>query len=418
MSAPLAGRRRRPSAPRSAAQDVPLHDPTRTGVLLASVNVTLYSLMSLAAWAAWGGWHTAAETGTNRVLTEALAITAVNFVYGMLVVGGTFLLHPQHWRARVRYPLIAAMALAVALPRTLAMGAIYSIPADITFFLAEWAAGAAAGFVAVAAGLLAAELAHRARTEEAHHLRAARRAAKAVDELQSEEMRVRRMVADRLHGTLQYRLVTVTAGLDGVAAALDSGATLAQAAAELREWAERLEEIREEEVRSLSHAVFPAGIELGTVRALEMMLRRLPPQIQAHLEIGPALQRLVDEARQPIPPAERLIAVYTVEEGITNALKHGRASRLWLAADVLPTDDPLSWVLDVTIDDDGDGITQPAPELSGLSRHAARLEARGGSLDLRAGPRGGARLWFRLPFTQSTQALDDDGGAGAGQAAD
>ncbi|QAY69644.1 sensor histidine kinase [Xylanimonas protaetiae] len=405
---PRDGRRRRPTLYRTV-KDLPLHDPTRTGVLLATINVVLYSLMSLATWAGWGGWYIAANSGAG-ILAEALAVTVINLTYGLLVVGGTFLLHPRRWPPRVRYVLIAAVSLVASFPRTLAMRGVHSTPADTTYMLTEWVAGFTAGFVAVAAGVFTAELVSRARAEEARRLRAARSAARAVAELQSEEMRVRRMVADRLHGTLQYRMVTVTAGLDGVAARLDDGAPAAEAAADVRQWAERLEEIREEEIRSLSHAVFPAGIELGTVRALELMLRRLPPQIEAHLDIGPALQRLVDEVEKPIPPAERLVAVYAIEEGITNALRHGRASRIWLAAEVVPTDDPLAWVLDVTVDDDGSGLAQAEPELSGLSRHAERLEGRGGYLTLGPSPRGGARLHFQLPFTRT---LHGEGAAGA-----
>lgn len=408
----MTGRRR--SALRRTVRDVPLHDPTRTGVLLATVNVVLYSLMSLATWAGWGGLYVASRSGVDGALSEAFAVTAVNLVYGLLVVGGTLLLRPRRWPPRVGYPLIAAVALVASLPRSLAMVTIYSTPAHATYVVAEWVAGFAAGFVAVAAGVFTAELVSRARREEARRLRAARHAAKAVAELQSEELRVRRMVADRLHGTLQYQLVTVTAGLDGVAAQLDAGATLGpDAAADLRAWAERLEQIREEEVRSLSHAVFPAGIELGTVRAVEMMLHRLPPQIEAHLDVGPELRRIVEAVERPLPTAERLIAVYAIEEGITNALRHGNAKRLWISMEMHPTDDKSTWVLDIGVDDDGVGLAQPDPALSGLSRHADRLDAYDGSLELVPSARGGARLHLVLPFNRGLHCEMRDAAVGS-----
>jgi signal transduction histidine kinase len=369
----------------------------RVAVIFGALNVVLYSLMSLAQWAGWGGWYTAAHTSVPHALGEASAVTLVNLAFGLLVLAGVFALHPMRWPSRSRYPLVALVALIGSVPRVLAMQAIHSTPSGLVYVVVEWLAGLAAGFVAVAAGMLTAQLVGAARSAEADRLREAQRAARAVEELQTEELRVRRMVADQLHGSLQHRLVTVTAGLDAVCAQLDAGGSHA-AAGDLRRWAETLEEIREEEVRSLSHAVFPSGVEQSTIRALEIMMRRLPPQIATSVEIGPTYRRLVDQSGALMPMAERLVAVYTVEEGITNALKHGRARSLHLRADVRPTDDPGLWVLDVVVDDDGTGIGEGRPELRGLSRHSERLVARGGSLELGARPEGGARLSFTLPF--------------------
>ncbi len=384
-----------------AVPDAPLYDPTRTGVLFSVLYVVLFSLMSLGTWAGWGGWYVAAKPGFDVAIGEALAVTVVNLAYGLLVIYGTLTLRPRRWEPRVRYPVIALVALLGSVPRSLGMVAIYSTPSEVTFAVADWAAGFAAGFVAVAAGVYTAEIIGRARFEEARRLHAARRVAKAVAELQNEEMRVRRMVADRLHGTLQYQLVTVTAGLDGIAAQLENGTTpVADAAAELRRAAERLEQIREEEVRSLSHAVFPSGIDLGLVHAVETMMRRLPPQIDMELDVGPALRDLVATLEKPLPTAERLIAVYAVEEGITNALRHGNARKLWVSMEIHPTRDPAAWVLEVSIDDDGDGLTASDPELSGLTRHADRLDAYDGSLELGHSEHGGARLLLRLPFNR------------------
>jgi signal transduction histidine kinase len=379
-------------------------DPTRTGTVLAIVNVVLYSIMSLASWAGWGGWYEAAKTSPARVVTEAVALIAVNLAFGLLVVGGTVLLHPLRYRAGIRYTAIAGVAFLASVPRTMAMQAIYTTPISATFILGEWVAGFAAGIVAVAAGLFTAELVARVRSEADQRRETSRRAARAVEELQSEEMRVRRMVADRLHGTLQYQLVTVTAALDGIAERLDTGEPGRQAASDLREWADRLEQVREEEVRTLSHAIFPAGIELGTLHAIELMLRRLPPQIEAHLDVGPTLHSMVDRFEAALPSAERMIAIYTIEEAMTNALRHGGATQLWVGVEVIPTDDPTTWVLDLGVDDNGRGLAEPDPVLSGLSRHNERLEARGGTLSLGPSVRGGVRLHAQLPFHRPPNA--------------
>ncbi|MCL1870033.1 MAG: hypothetical protein FWF90_06420 [Promicromonosporaceae bacterium] len=387
--------------------DQPLHDPTRTGIVLASTNVVLFSLMSLAQWAGWGGLNRASHSGDAVAVSEALAVMAVNLAYGLLVVGGTFALRPMRWGAKVRYPLIALVALVASVPRAVAMRAIYTTPEGAVYIGAEWLAGFFAGFLAVGAGVFVAAVVGRARREERRRLQVARRAARAVEELQSEEMRVRRMVSDHLHGNLQYRLVTVTAGLDGVAASLDgAGADPAAAAAQLRAWAERLEEIREQEVRTLSHAVFPAGVELGVVRAVDLMLRRLPPQIATSIQTGPGLRRFERLGQVPLMLADRLVAVYTIEEAVTNALKHGHASRVSITADVRPVPgEPERWVMEASVDDDGTGMPDTDVELHGLARHAERLETRGGHLTLGPSALGGTRLSFALPFERTTATL-------------
>jgi signal transduction histidine kinase len=376
-------------------------DRTKIAIYIAVTNVVLFALMSLAAWAAWGGLQAAVRSGhgTGAVIGEGLAVTLVNLLYGLVVVAGSFALRPMSrgWAGRV---LIAAgVSLVVSVPRVLALVAIGSTPSTESYAVAAGTIGLGAGIVAVLSAILAATLVDRARTEERRREEQESRAHRAVEELQAEEMRVRRMVSDQLHGTLQYRLVVVTAGLDAMAEELAATGDEARAA-DLRGWAETLEEIREEEVRSLSHAVFPSGADLGTMAAIEVLMRRLPPAVAASVELGPTYRRLVDERAAPMPIAERLVAIYTVEEAITNALKHGGARAVRVRADAHPATEPGRWVFDVTVDDDGTGPSEPVGPFHGLERHRQRIQNRGGTLELTKNPDGGGRLHFTLPFEQ------------------
>jgi signal transduction histidine kinase len=378
---------------------LPTEERTRIAIYIAATNVTLFALMSLAAWAAWGGLQSAiaASLGALAVVGEGLAVTLVNLVYGVVVIAGSFAFRPMShgWAARV---LIATGVSAVAsVPRVLALVAIGSTPTSGFYIAAAGAIGLAAGVVAVTSAILAATLIDRARTEERRREEQESRARKAVEELQNEEMRVRRMVSDQLHGNLQYRMVVVTAGLDGMADQLAAAGDAARAK-DLRAWAETLEEIREEEVRSLSHAVFPAGADLSTAAAIEVLLRRLPPNVTTKIELGPVYRRWVDAQVAPMPIPERLVAVYTAEEAITNALKHGGARSIRIFADARPTSEPDRWIFEVTVDDDGTGLADPIPRFNGLERHRQRIENRGGRFELTASPEGGARLHFTLPF--------------------
>jgi signal transduction histidine kinase len=106
---------------------------------------------------------------------------------------------------------------------------------------------------------------------------------------------------------------------------------------------------------------------------------------------------MIDGGERPLPLAERLVAVYAAEEGLSNALRHGHATDINVLVDTRrPTDQPHIW-FDVTIDDNGCGFKDPT--FSGLLRHRERIESRGGTINLGPSPLGGARLKFSLPYT-------------------
>lgn len=323
-------------------------------------------------------------------------------------------------------------------------------------------ARAATTLLAIGASVLAAvtwSKRHR-RTQQTHEWDIAisnARAQTALEELQTEEMRVRRVVSDQLHGTLQNRMVLITAGIDAVARSLAaSGDT--ERADQLTALAGDLEELREREVRDLSHALFPAGIELGAIRAIQALINRLPPQIEVGLHLGAALKSRVDEGGPLMPLAERLIVVSVVEEAITNALKHGGATRLTLELELDPTTDGTGQVLRGAVVDNGRGIggsSRPVgaggkggdggrglsadavgaggavfvggdgaadaaaggqatpgadwvvsgkPDTTGLRRTAERFRKRGGYLRLEQADDGGARLEFSLPLPREWDA--------------
>ncbi|MBO9555131.1 hypothetical protein [Cellulomonas sp.] len=383
----------------------PAHGSTQrelrqVSLVVGATNFTLYALMALGAWAAWGGLREAVEHERSAigVVADGTAILLINLAYGFVVLAGTLALGvlTRGWTARVL--LSAGVAAVASVPRMAALVAVSSTPVDSRYILGIGLLGFCSGVVGVLAALVAATLVERARSEARQRELEATRARQAVDALQDEEIRVRRLVFDQLHGTLQYHLVAVTAGLDQLAEQLDAEGALPRAA-DVRRWAEALEEIREQDVRSLSHAVFPSGADLGTEEAIQLLLHRLPPQVRTSIELGPMYQQLISRGSARMPVAERLVVIYTVEEAVSNALRHGHARSVHVRADAEPTADPDRWVFTTVVDDDGTGPTLPDPPLHGLHRHRERLEHRGGSLELGSNPEGGGRLTFRLPFT-------------------
>lgn len=267
--------------------------------------------------------------------------------------------------------------------------------------------------MAIATGFLVAALIEREDRERARRRAEEERTRDAVAELEREELRVRRLVADRLHGTVQHRLVVVASGLDQIADRLTAGdEDPARWAPTLRDWALDLDELREEHVRALSHSLFPSGADLGTYEAIRALLDRLPPTVATTVELGPTMKELVRRLHAPLPLRDRLVVVYTTEEAVTNAIKHGSADRVtvWVEA----RNHGGSWELEVCVDDNGTGPVSDTPPLSGLARHRARAEARGGSLHLERNEDGGGRLRLLLPFVPE----ESHQGEGGRQASD
>ena len=169
----------------------------------------------------------------------------------------------------------------------------------------------------------------RAATREAVHVEVA------VKALEQEEIRVRRAVAEGLHGTLQSKLVLVDARLALPALA---GAARRRSTHESRasvEWIRaELDEAREIDVREMSRLLYPDRLELGLVPALRALLGRIPASIATQLVVSDAVRALDDPESGSLTVSERLLAVRVVEEGITNSLKHGPAASVRVVLDV------------------------------------------------------------------------------------
>ncbi|MEA2382421.1 MAG: hypothetical protein QOH72_2392 [Solirubrobacteraceae bacterium] len=166
------------------------------------------------------------------------------------------------------------------------------------------------------------------------------------------------------------------------------------------------------------------GAEVGALRAVEDTgrsalgdMRRMLGAMRgaadsAELEPQPGLERLdvllkevrraglpvelhVDGEPSPLPAAIDLSAYRIVQEGLTNALKHARATRasvhIGYAADEL-------WI---QVSDDGAGVTAPSGDGHGLVGVRERVKLFGGEMTAVAANGGGFRLTTSLPLNGS-----------------
>ena len=215
----------------------------------------------------------------------------------------------------------------------------------------------------------------------------------AVRALEQEEIRVRREVAEGLHGTLQNKLVLVEARLAQVVEHAGAGLLDEGDLEDLRWVRAELERARAADVREMSRLLYPDRLELGLVPAVRALLGRLPASIATRLDVTDAARAWDDPANPRLTVPERLLAVRVVEEGVTNSLKHGPATSIVAEIDV------QDGVLVVAVENDGtlyDVAT--AGVASGTARMRQRLTFVGGSVSLEPGAGRGARLVARIPL--------------------
>lgn len=330
---------------------------------------------------------------------------------GMIVAGAggvAFLLrmHVLVWPWSRRLAVAAVVGILAGLSRTGALS--LGLPNGVSpgFILVETLLASAEAFAAVAIALYFVDARQRIRAEERRRLVEAERAARAHAELDAEELRVRREVSQRLHGGLQQRLVVAAAELEAIGRKLEtSGHT--SAARSLGQLSETLDEVRERDVRALAHALYPLAAEIDLNAALLLLADQLPASVRLELTFGPAGRpEFVGGAGGGLTAADRVAVFAIVEEGVTNAIRHGRARTIQVALDVEPGRGDEQVIL-VTVDDDGAGLADASPGLAGLAGLQARARRRGGDLMLAPSPLGGARLSARLPVTPTRHEIDE-----------
>jgi signal transduction histidine kinase len=186
----------------------------------------------------------------------------------------------------------------------------------------------------------------------------------------------RRRIERDLHDGAQQRLVSI-------------GLAMRHAQHELRDGSPR------HAGQTLDDAVEELSVAIAELRELA---RGLPPA-QLDAGLAPALKELAGRAPLPVevrapaarlPPGVEAAAYFIACEGLTNAVKHARASKVVLSA----AQDNGTLVVSVT--DDGIGGAARS-EGSGLSGLTDRVAAQGGVLTIKSRPGQGTTLTAELP---------------------
>lgn len=289
-----------------------------------------------------GGFYVAvvgALLAPGEVVTasvRAAANTAVSVLFCALLWACGVHRLPASWRT-LGYVLAAALVASFARNELFVLVGV--MPSDRTnLHAAELIAGVAFFGASAGLGLRYMVTQHRLRLEERRRAHENLQRELALRALEKEEIKVRRSIAEGLHGSLQQRLVILAVRLDQLAAAAErpeAPPEMREMHAKLLELRTDLDRTREDDVRSMSRMLYPEGLEIGLVAAVRMLLRRIPTGIATQLVVGDGLRTVDDPGNSRVTEADRLLVVRVIEEGVTNALRHGRATRFCVELDLV-----------------------------------------------------------------------------------
>jgi signal transduction histidine kinase len=195
--------------------------------------------------------------------------------------------------------------------------------------------------------------------------------------------------------------VFLAASLSQVVPKAEAAGDAASAQA-LKDVISTLDDVREVDVRQLSHALFPAGVDIGLYQAIQLVVGRVPAHVNVVFRVSPEAAE-VDSVTDPeLHLSERVLLTEILEEGLTNAVKHGDASAVRVAVDLAVRDSRE--FLQLTVENNGRSLETGGQPLSGLARCRTRAEKHGGGLVLEATDEGWTRLRAWLPRHASGQA--------------
>ena len=201
---------------------------------------------------------------------------------------------------------------------------------------------------------------------------------KLLDAQESERSRIAR----ELHDDISQRLALLGMDLRLLSRKFQSSAEVSAA----DEAVKRAEGIAMS-VHDLSHRLHPARLRLiGLVGALD--------GLQAEMACNGVTIAFTHENVPPtLPPALTLCLFRIVQETLQNALKHSQARSV--SVDVRGASDGI----ELTIADDGVGFDVDTAWSKGLGLLSVeeRVDAIGGTLEIRSSPGGGTRLKVRIP---------------------
>ncbi len=209
-------------------------------------------------------------------------------------------------------------------------------------------------------------------------------------EFQLESLRISEREQNRIGQDLHDDLCQVLAGLSCLMRVVES-----RIAPKLPGEVESLKEINLQIVdamhrtRALTHGLFPGKVQIADIRGA---LLELASQVRARFKVVIATEFI---GRFPKHSPAHTIQIYRLtQEAMSNAIKHGRASKIDVRLEALADTMVLS------VKDNGSGLPKPGSVEPGMGLNIMRYRAGllGGEVSVKNDPSGGAVALLTYPF--------------------
>ncbi|MFU8795691.1 MAG: PAS domain S-box protein [Dehalococcoidia bacterium] len=200
---------------------------------------------------------------------------------------------------------------------------------------------------------------------------------------------LRKDIASQLHGTVQNRLILLGHRL----AELESRPASERTTEELASIRHTLEELQRDQIRPISHRLYPSILRLGIAAGLESLVDLYSSELPIDLRVSRNLREGEQANRKLVPDNVKLALYRVAEEVLANIVKH--APMVNSVAVKLALSD--AGILRLTVSDDGPGFDTAAPRKGiGLAIISDYAAAAGASCEVKSVPGRGTRVTARV----------------------
>ena len=211
----------------------------------------------------------------------------------------------------------------------------------------------------------------------------------------------KRAIAEELHGSVQTRLFSLWMQLSQLKNQAEKhGGTIDTA--ELGRITDEIDDVRENDIRGLSHRLHPSIVRVGALPALTSLCERMSGDMKVLLHADERTTSFEPVGASTIPENIRLAVFRIAELAIGNAIKHASAKQ----CDVNWSYSDTEQALLLRIADDGVGFDTQTMTTSGLGMVNIQdyTDALGGTAELHSERGRGTMLIVTIPFTAPVTA--------------
>lgn len=204
----------------------------------------------------------------------------------------------------------------------------------------------------------------------------------------------KRAIAEELHGTVQSKLFAVWMRLIQFGES-NSGASSEQVE-ELQQITVDLDNIREEDIRGISHRLHPSIVRVGAAVGLRSLRNFYESMVPVELGINAAAAALEPAGTTVIPDDVRLGVYRVAELALGNVAKHSQATECTVGW----TYEEVEQRLVMTITDNGIGFDPAQVRQTGLGmvNIGDYADAMNATLEIESQPGRGTQLRLVIPF--------------------